>query len=100
VKYHFNKIIFAPEAIQDLKRLPARDRSIMRDVLEQYLRFEPEKVNRSRIKRLRGISRPQYQLRVREIRIFYDVVDDRVEVLAIVRKSDGAAWLAEMGEVD
>ena len=94
------EIIIAPEAIQDLKRLSARDRAILRDDLEQHLRFEPEKVIRSRIKRLRGISRTQYRLRVAEIRIFYDVVEDMVELVAIVRKSDAAAWLAEMGEAE
>jgi len=30
--------------------------------------------------------------------VFYDIVGGMVEVLAIVRKSDAAAWLAEMGE--
>lgn len=94
------EIIFAPEAIQDLKRLSARDRSIIRDELEQHLRYEPEKVSRSRIKRLRGIRRPQYRLRVGESRIYYDIVVDTIELLAIVQKSDAAAWLAEMGEVE
>ena len=94
------EIILAPEAIQDLKRLSARDRSIVRDELETHLRFEPDKFSKSRIKRLRGIRRPQYRLRVGEIRVFYDIVQDVVEVLAIVKKSDATAWLAEMGEVE
>ena len=94
------KIILAPEAIQDLKRLSARDRSMVRDELETHLRFEPDKLSKSRIKRLRGIRRPQYRLRVGEIRVFYDIVQDVVEVLAIVKKSDATAWLAEMGEVE
>jgi mRNA-degrading endonuclease RelE of RelBE toxin-antitoxin system len=94
------EIILAPEAIQDLKRLSARDRSIVRDELETHLRFEPDKLSKSRIKRLRGIRRPQYRLRVGEIRVFYDIVQDVVEVLAIVRKSDATTWLAEMGEVE
>ena len=94
------EIILAPEAIQDLKRLSARDRSMVRDELETHLRFEPDKLSKSRIKRLRGIRRPQYRLRVGEIRVFYDIVQDVVEVLAIVKKSDATAWLAEMGEVE
>ena len=95
-----HEIILAPEAIQDLKRLSARDRSTVRDELETHLRFEPDKLSKSRIKRLRGIRRPQYRLRVGEIRVFYDIVEDVVEVLAIVRKSDAATWLAEIGEVE
>ena len=94
------EIIFAPEAIQDLKRLSARNRSIVRDEIEKHLRFEPDKMSKSRIKRLRGIRRPQYRLRVGEIRIFYDIVAEMVEVLAIVQKSDATTWLAEMGEVE
>lgn len=40
------------------------------------------------------MARPQYRLRVDEIRVFYDVSDNAVEVLAIVDKSDAVcAWL-------
>jgi mRNA-degrading endonuclease RelE of RelBE toxin-antitoxin system len=94
------EIILAPEAIQDLKRLSARNRTTVRDTLEKHLRFEPEKVGKSRIKRLRGLRRPQYRLRVDDIRVFYDIVEDGVEVLAVVHKSDAADWLAEMGEAE
>lgn len=54
--------------------------------------------SRSRIKRLRGLSRPQYRLRVGEIRIFYDVSAESVEVLAIVPKSEAAIWLEQFGK--
>ena len=37
---------------------------------------------------LRGIARPQYRLRVEEIRVFYDVSGATVEVLAIVLKPE------------
>ena len=92
------EILFAPEAIQDLNRLSARDRSIVKETIENHLRYEPEKVSKSRIKKLRGITRPQYRLRVGEIRVFYDVTPKAVEVLAIIPKSKGTAWLQEMGE--
>ena len=92
------EIFFAPEAVQDLKRISARDRSIVRDAIEEHLRHEPGRTSRSRIKRLRGISRPQYRLRVGEIRVFYDIIGQDVEVLAIVPKPQASAWLDEMGE--
>jgi mRNA interferase RelE/StbE len=92
------EILFAPEAVQDLKRISARDRSIVRDAIEEHLRHEPGSTSRSRIKRLRGISRPQYRLRVGEIRVFYDIIGQDVEVLAIVPKPQASAWLDEMGE--
>ena len=36
------------------------------------------------MKRLRGLDQPQYRLRVGEMRVFYDVTETEVEVLAIV----------------
>ncbi|MBU0511875.1 MAG: type II toxin-antitoxin system RelE/ParE family toxin [Chloroflexi bacterium] len=94
------EIFFAPEAIQDLKRLSARDRSIVQDTIEKHLRYEPERTSESRVKRLRGISRPQYRLRIDEIRVFYDVEGQDVQVLAVVPKSKAADWLEKMGEVE
>jgi mRNA-degrading endonuclease RelE of RelBE toxin-antitoxin system len=91
-------ILFAPEAAQDFKRLSARDRSTVKEAIEKHLRYEPQKMSKSRIKRLLGINRPQYRLRVDEIRVFYDVVEATVEVLAIIPKSKAAEWLKEMGE--
>ncbi len=94
------EIIFAPETIQDFKHLSARNRSIVRDEIEKHLRYEPYKISKSRIKRLRGISRPQYRLRIGEIRVFYDIEGQEVEVLAIIPKSKATVWLEEMGEVE
>jgi len=91
------EIILAPEAIADLRRLKANLRTAIRDALETHLRHEPTKASRSRIKRLRGLSRPQYRLRVEEVRVFYDVSGSTVEVLAIVTKSEAETWLAQFG---
>jgi mRNA interferase RelE/StbE len=85
-------------AKEDFKALKASDRSAVRDAMEQYLRHEATQTSRSRIKRLRGMRRPQYRLRVEEVRVFYDVTDEAVEVLAIVAKSVAAAWLERHGE--
>jgi mRNA-degrading endonuclease RelE of RelBE toxin-antitoxin system len=90
-------IIFAPEARDDFNRLSARDRATTRDLIEKTLRYEPEKTSKSRIKRLSGMNRPQHRLRIGEIRVFYDVHGQRVEILAIIRKSEAAAWLESMG---
>jgi mRNA-degrading endonuclease RelE of RelBE toxin-antitoxin system len=90
-------IVLAPEAKQALRDLPARVRSQVRDALEVHLRFEPTKVSRSRIKRLRGLSLPQYRLRIGDIRVFYDVAKATVEILAIVTKAEAQAWLDAEG---
>jgi mRNA interferase RelE/StbE len=87
------EIILAPSAVKELRSLRADIRSRVRDAVERHLRHEPTKVSRSRIKRLQGLERPQYRLRVDEIRVFYDVHEATVEVLAIVSKADAQAWL-------
>jgi mRNA-degrading endonuclease RelE of RelBE toxin-antitoxin system len=91
-------IVLAPEAVEDLARLRADTRAAVRDALETHLRHEPTKTSRSRIKRLRGLRRPQYRLRVDEVRVFYDVSVSTVEVLAIVAKSEVSSWLAQFGD--
>src|SRR5262249_28518649 len=94
------EIILAPDAADAYKQLPARIRSQVRDGLEVHLRHEPTKVSKSRIKRLRGLSRPQYRLRIGEIRVFYDVTESSVEVLAILQKEDAQKWLGTEGTTD
>ena len=95
------EIVLAPEAVGDLNDLTANVRATVRDALEEHLRHQPTKVSRSRIKRLRGFSHPQFRLRVGDdIRVFYDVSEMVVQVLAIVLKADADAWLAKQGESD
>lgn len=91
------EIIFAPSSANELRALPSRAQSEVRDAIETHLRFEPTKLSRSRIKRLRGLDRPQFRLRVGEIRVFYDVTESAVEVLAIVSKAQAEAWPKEKG---
>ena len=92
------EIVLAPEAVEDLKRLKASVRADIRTALETHLRHEPKKASRSRIKRLRGLRKPQYRLRVGEVRIFYDVSETTVEVLAIVAKLEADSWLAQFAK--
>ncbi len=92
------EIVLAPEAVDDLRRLPASARSSVRDAIEAHLRHQPAKLSRSRIKRLRGLERPQYRLRVNEIRVFYDVSGSAVEILAIVAKKEADRWLSQFAD--
>jgi mRNA interferase RelE/StbE len=87
------EILLAPEAIEDLRRFKPEVGSEIRAAIELHLRHEPTKVSRSRIKRLRGLSRPQFRLRVRDVRVFYDVAGAEVQVLAIISKAAAAEWL-------
>ena len=92
------EIMLAPEAAHDLKRLNVHVRSTVRDAIELHLRHQPIRTSKSRIKRLRGLSRPQFRLRVDEVRVFHDVHGKIVQVLAVVLKSEADTWLAEVGE--
>jgi mRNA interferase RelE/StbE len=94
------EIEVAPSAVAALKALPARTRTMVREALERHLRYEPTKISKSRIKRLRGLLRPQYRLRVDEIRVFYDVTASTVEVLAIITKAEAQTWLDAAGTPD
>jgi mRNA interferase RelE/StbE len=91
-------VVLAPEAVEDLTRLTANVRAAVRTALETHLGHAPEKTSRSRIKRLRGLRRPQYRLRVDEVRVSYDISGTTVEVLAIVAKSEADSWLAQFAD--
>jgi mRNA interferase RelE/StbE len=92
-----HEIVLSPLAVIELKRLPAGIRAEVRDQIELHLRHGPTKSSRSRIKKLRGLRRPQFRLRVGDIRVFYDVVEAEVQILTIVTKEQATAWLAASG---
>ncbi len=92
------EIILAPEAFRDLGKLRANLRPEVRDAIERHLRNRPTKTSKARITRLRGVSRPQYRLPVRDVRVFYDVVNTKVHILAIVPKEQAEDWLREAGK--
>src|SRR6266481_3823669 len=92
-----HEIILAQSAIQALGALRADVRGRVRDAIELHLRHEPTKVSKIRIKRLRGLDQPQYRLRVDEVRVFNDVQENTVQVLAIVSKAEADAWLKAQG---
>jgi mRNA-degrading endonuclease RelE of RelBE toxin-antitoxin system len=94
------EIVLAPEAARAYRGLAARLRAEVRDALETHLPHEPRKVSRSRIRRLRGLRQPHFRLRVGDLRVFYDVTNEAVEVLAILTKAQAEAWLAQEGTPD
>jgi mRNA-degrading endonuclease RelE of RelBE toxin-antitoxin system len=90
-------VVLTDEALADYARLRAFDRAAVRDALAAHLGTEPRRASRSRIKKLRGLSSPQYRLRVGDLRVFYDVGAARVIVLAIVPKKETVEWLDRLG---
>jgi mRNA-degrading endonuclease RelE of RelBE toxin-antitoxin system len=100
------RIQFTATAVKDLNALKASDRAKVEDAIEKFLRHEPDKISKSRIKRLRNMISLQYWLRVDDIRVFYDVVvkvdlkDGTVTILGIRKKSDVNDWLESSGVSD
>jgi mRNA interferase RelE/StbE len=90
----------AQTAERQLLAFAAYHRAAIRTALEIHLRHEPAKLSKSRIKRMRGLTRPQYRLRVGEFRVFYDIVDQEVQVIAIITKADAERWLAEFAQAE
>lgn len=92
------RIVFTENAIDDYDDLDARWRATIRDAINVHLSDEPTKESKSRIKKLKDIKRPEYRLRVDEMRVFYDVVDADVVIVAIMTKERTIKWLEEHGE--
>ena len=92
------EIILAPEAVQDLKLLDAYQKAKIKDLIEIHLRHTPTRTSKSRIKRLKGLRHPQYRLRIDDFRIFYDIEENRIEILSIILKSKATEWLKKARE--
>ena len=92
------RVVLTENAIEDFKALDARWHATVRDAMRVHLTHEPMKQSKSRIKRLRDLRHSQFRLRVGDIRIFYDVTDADVVILAIMPKEKTLQWLEEHGE--
>jgi mRNA-degrading endonuclease RelE of RelBE toxin-antitoxin system len=81
-----------PSANRALRRY---DCTAIIDEIDRYLSEEPERTSKTSIKRLRGHQDATFRLRVGAYRIFYDVRDDRVEVIQILHKSETGKFYKE-----
>jgi len=83
---------------ETLERLRGFEPRRIIDAVDLHLQHEPRRLSKSRIKRLRALASPQYRLRLGEMRVFYDVQGSDVYILAVIPKSESAAWLDDYGE--
>ena len=58
------------------------------DAIQRHLRHEPTKQSKSRIKRLRGLARPQFRLRVMKKIALPEAKDDLSRVLRMAEGED------------
>lgn len=83
-----HKVHLQPDAIADLDGLRKYDATKVLDGIEKYLRFEPAKESRSRIKRLKGKAPADYRLRIDEWRVFYRILEGEVRILRVMHKDE------------
>lgn len=79
------RIQYSPETDQHLRSLTARQRSMVFDGVDEQLRHQPAVETRNR-KPMRPNPLAPWELRIAEIRIYYDVEekpDELVTVLAV-----------------
>jgi mRNA-degrading endonuclease RelE of RelBE toxin-antitoxin system len=100
------EIVYAPIALEHLRGLDARQRALVVDTVERQLTHQPEAPARHR-KRLRPNPIAPWELRIGDLRVFYDVrtvspgdsADDDVEagdqvfILAVGVKRGNRLWL-------
>ena len=81
------RIELSPDAVRQLKALRAHDRALVKDQIHEHLgESDAAQTTRNRF-RLRRPSRfADYELRIRNWRVFYRVLDDTVRVVLIGRK--------------
>jgi len=77
------RIEYSREAIDHLRDLSARQRSIVFDAVDEQLLYEPT-VETSNRKLMRPNPLAIYELRVGDLRVYYDVEDDP-ETAVVIR---------------
>ena len=79
------RIVYAPEISNHLRSLTARQKATVFDAINQQLPYEPAVETRNR-KPLRPNPLASWELRVGDLRVYYDVQEDpeqQVDVVAI-----------------
>ena len=89
------RIVVRPRAAAQIRGLRRVDAVAILNAMETHLRREPDRASRSRIKRLRGRHAATYRLRVGDYRVFYDVAEAEVVVIAVLHKRETAEFYRE-----
>lgn len=93
-------IRLSPQAIKELESLRSFDRAAIMEQIGRILSTNPTLESKARIKRLRGPGPTQYRLRVGDFRVFYDVEEDRIEVVRVMSKEAATRYQGEREGVD
>ena len=98
-------IVLAPAALTALKSLSRAVRLSLLEAMRKHLargssrattnRGRADTIPQAEIARLRGVSRPQYRMRISDIGVFYDVTKTQIQVVAIVPRAKAQAWVGD-----
>ncbi|MDH3523850.1 MAG: hypothetical protein OES32_09715 [Acidobacteriota bacterium] len=81
------KVVLSPDDVRQFQRLRAHDRSTLRDAFHLHLAEEDATEETRRRFRLRRPSEAaDFELRVGDLRAFYRVTGDRVEVVLLGKR--------------
>lgn len=77
----------SPDAVRQLRALRAFEQSSLRDAMRQLLQEDDAtRQTRQRFRLRRPSEHADFELRVGDLRVFYRVADDRVQVVLIGKK--------------
>src|SRR5262245_1242285 len=89
------KIEFSSDAKRHLRQSQARDQRIILDAIEGQLSNQPTVPTRNR-KQLRPNSLAEWELRVQEFRVFYNVEEEQITVAVVaIAVKEGNKFLIE-----
>jgi mRNA-degrading endonuclease RelE of RelBE toxin-antitoxin system len=89
------EILTSPEAIEHLREFSAHEQSLILDQIKTHLYYDPDTQTRRR-KQLRPNPLFPWELRIGQIRVFYDIEEELTEVriMAIGRKERNRLFIA------
>jgi mRNA-degrading endonuclease RelE of RelBE toxin-antitoxin system len=88
-----NRVVFAPAALRQYKRLPATARSLLKKEIRVQLALQdPTEETRNRFRLRRLSSHADFELRVEPWRVFYRVYEGTV-IVELVRRKKGNVLL-------
>ena len=90
------QVVYSEEAVAQLRKLRAFERTLILDQIEQVLMVNPQVVSKARLKLLRQPAPTQYRLRVSDFRVFYDVEGTTVRIIQVLGKEDSIGYLRGM----
>lgn len=89
-----NRVVFAPAALRQYRRLPAAARSLLKkEIREQLALQDPTEETRNRFRLRRLSTHADFELRIDPWRVFYRVVEEELVIVELVGRKKGNVLL-------